>query len=34
MTGQKSEPSKYLIKETEIGTEAFENKDPLLMLLK
>ena len=27
-----SEPSKDLIKETEIGREAFDNKDPLMLL--
>ena len=27
-----SEPSKDLIKETEIGRESFENKDPLMLL--
>ena len=32
MIGQMSEPSKYLVKETEIGREAFDNKDPLMLL--
>ena len=32
MIGQISEPSKELIKETEIGQEAFDNKDPLMLL--
>ena len=32
MIGQMSEPSKYLIKETEIGRKAFDNKDPLMLL--
>ena len=32
MIGQMSELSKDLIKETEIGREAFENKDPLMLL--
>ena len=32
MIGQMSEPSKDLIKETEIGREAFDNKDPLMLL--
>ena len=32
MIGQMSKPSKDLIKETEIGREAFDNKDPLMLL--
>ena len=32
MIGQISEPSKELIKETEIGPETFDNKDPLKLL--
>ena len=32
MIGQMSEPSKDLIKETEMGREAFDNKDPLMLL--
>ena len=32
MVGQMSDPSKDLIKETEIGRDAFSNKDPLMLL--